>query len=242
MADIQFQAATYDFWNTLVAETTTSIDRRRVLWTEVLLKNGYEISQDHLDSAFAAGWNTFDTNWRKNIQTDLESVVSTAVAKLPIAVNAEVETQLLQAYLLASEETPRYLLPETKETLQKLKDAGLKLAVICDVGTIPSSQLRHWLSDLGVFELFDFFGFSDEIHVYKPHPRIFTETLEGLGISDPSRCFHVGDLKRTDVAGARSIGMTTVRYTGGREDNEEGDEADYVISSHLQIFNQLGII
>ena len=118
----------------------------------------------------------------------------------------------------------------------------MKLAVICDVGTIPSSQLRHWLYDLGVFELFDFFGFSDEILVYKPHPRIFAETLDGLGVSDPSQCFHVGDLKRTDVAGARSIGMTTVRYTGGREDNEEGDEADYVISSHLQIFNQLGII
>ena len=74
MTDMKFQAATYDFWNTLISETTTSIDRRRVLWTKVLLENGYEISQDHLDLAFAAGWSTFDTNWRKNIQTDLESV------------------------------------------------------------------------------------------------------------------------------------------------------------------------
>ena len=235
------KAATYDFWNTLVAETTGSLDRRRVLWTDVLLNNGYDISQNDLDAAFAEGWNFFDTNWRNNTQTTLDSVVSAAVSKLPALIEDQVRHQLIQAYLDASESTPRHLLPEVKETLQKLKNAGLKLGVICDVGTIPSSQLRQWLKELEIYELFDFFGFSDEVQVYKPHPKIFHETLSGLGISDSSQCVHVGDLKRTDVAGARAIGMTTVRYTAGREDNEVGDEADFIINSHLQILDQLNI-
>ena len=58
-----------------------------------------------------------------------------------------------------------------------------------------------------------------------------------MGIDEPSRCIHVGDLKRTDVAGARAINMTTVRYSGGRDDPEDGDEADHVIENHLEIVN-----
>jgi FMN phosphatase YigB (HAD superfamily) len=111
----------------------------------------------------------------------------------------------------------------------------IRLGVICDVGTIPSSRLRSWLEDLNVHEFFDYFGFSDDIGVYKPDPKIFNETLAGLEISDSSQCIHVGDLKRTDVAGARAINMTTVRYTGGRADPEDGEEADYVIDNHLEI-------
>ena len=68
-------------------------------------------------------------------------------------------------------------------------------------------------------------------------PKLFNETLTGLQVSDSSQCIHVGDLKRTDVAGARAINMTTVRYTGGRDDPEDGEEADYVISNHLEILN-----
>ncbi|MEC7115805.1 MAG: HAD-IA family hydrolase, partial [Actinomycetota bacterium] len=115
------------------------------------------------------------------------------------------------------------------------KEMNLRLAVICDVGTIPSSRLRSWLEDLNVYEFFDYFGFSDEIGVYKPDSKIFNETLTGLGISDPSQSVHVGDLKRTDVAGARANNMTSVRYIGGRDDPEDGDEADYVIKNHLEI-------
>ena len=29
--------------------------------------------------------------------------------------------------------------------------------------------------------------------------------------------------------------MTSVRYIGGRDDPEDGDEADYVIKNHLEI-------
>ena len=232
-----YQAVTYDYWNTLIAETTNSLDRRRALWTEILFENGIEVTQQQLDNAFAEGWNYFDTNWRNNVQSSLDKVVNAAIMKLPEGITTNIRAQLTEAYLEASESTPRSLLPDVKQTLEHLKGIGLRIGVICDVGTIPSSRLRSWLGDLNVYQFFDYFGFSDEIGVYKPDPKIFNETLKGLGIDEPSQCIHVGDLKRTDVAGARAINMTTVRYTGGRDDPEDGDEADYVIENHLEIVN-----
>ncbi|GIT00042.1 MAG: hypothetical protein CM1200mP26_17540 [Acidimicrobiales bacterium] len=74
-----------------------------------------------------------------------------------------------------------------------------------------------------------FAAFSDEVGVYKPDPSIFQAALEGLGVDDPSSVVHVGDLKRTDVAGARAMGMGTVRFRGALDDKEPGDEADLVI-------------
>ena len=233
----KYAAVTYDFWNTLVAETTDSLDRRRALWTEILFENGFEVSQQQLDEAFTQGWNHFDTNWRNNVQSSLDGVVNAAISKLPIEISLHTKTQLTDAYLAASESTPRKLLPNVTKTLERLKEMDLRLGVICDVGTIPSSRLQAWLTDLNVHEFFDYFGFSDDIGVYKPDPKIFNETLAGLDISDSSQCIHVGDLKRTDVAGARAINMTTVRYTGGRDDPEDGEEADYVIDNHLKILD-----
>ncbi|MBT95380.1 MAG: hypothetical protein CL431_05375 [Acidimicrobiaceae bacterium] len=237
MQTTNYQAVTYDFWNTLIAETTNSLDRRRALWTEILFENNIEVSQQELDDAFTEGWNHFETNWRNNVQSSLDGVVGAAITKLPIPISSDIKYQLSDAYLEASESTPRDLLPEVKQTLEQLKAMDIRLAVICDVGTIPSSRLRSWLEDLNVLEFFDYFGFSDDIGVYKPDPKIFNETLTGLQVSDSSQCIHVGDLKRTDVAGARAINMTTVRYTGGRDDPEDGEEADYVISNHLEILN-----
>ena len=203
---------------------------------EILVEKGY-VTQQQLDEAFAQGWNHFDTNWRNNVQSTIDGVVNAAVSKLPIEISLHTKTQLTDAYLAASESTPRKLLPNVTKTLERLKEMDLRLGVICDVGTIPSSRLQAWLVDLNVHEFFDYFGFSDEIGVYKPDPKIFNETLKGLGIDEPSQCIHVGDLKRTDVAGARAINMTTVRYTGGRDDPEDGDEADHVIENHLEIVN-----
>ena len=40
----KYAAVTYDFWNTLVAETTDSLDRRRALWTQILFENGFEVT------------------------------------------------------------------------------------------------------------------------------------------------------------------------------------------------------
>ena len=127
------------------------------------------------------------------------------------------------------------------ETLARLSGAGLRLGIVCDVGMSPSVVLRGFLEHHGVLGYFDHWSFSDEVGVYKPDRRIFEHALAGLGGVDPARAVHVGDLLRTDVAGAQDMGMVAVRYRAVHDDpGDVGDtgglfEADHVIDDHAEL-------
>jgi len=52
----------------------------------------------------------------------------------------------------------------------------------------------------------------------------------------------VGDRRRTDVAGARALGMVSVRYAGWSDDPaENGPEADHVLTHHRDLCAVLGL-
>ncbi len=119
----------------------------------------------------------------------------------------------------------------------------MKLGIICDVGFTPSTTLRDHLIRHGVLPLFDHWSFSDEVGAYKPSPAIFQHALDGLDVVAPERVAHVGDLRRTDVAGARAMGMVSVRYTGINDDDTQPEpEADNVIAHHSELPEALGIV
>ena len=71
--------------------------------------------------------------------------------------------------------------------------------------------------------------------------------LAGLGGVDPAEAAHIGDLRRTDVAGARGIGMRAVRYRGvfddpGRaDDGSDQVEGDAVIDDHADLLAALDL-
>jgi putative hydrolase of the HAD superfamily len=63
---------------------------------------------------------------------------------------------------------------------------------------------------------------------------MFRHALDGIGAS-PASSVHVGDLRRTDIAGARSYGMGTVRFVGVYDDDSDGLDADVVISEMTEL-------
>jgi putative hydrolase of the HAD superfamily len=89
----------------------------------------------------------------------------------------------------------------------------------------------------GLLDWFDHWSFSDEVGVYKPDRRIFDHALAGLGGIDPAEAAHIGDLRRTDIAGAKALGITAVRYTGVYDDpHVDGlPEADLVVADHAEL-------
>jgi FMN phosphatase YigB (HAD superfamily) len=51
---------------------------------------------------------------------------------------------------------------------------------------------------------------------------------------------HVGDLRRTDVAGARGVGMASVRIRAAHDDDSALPEGDHVAASHAELREILG--
>ena len=83
-------------------------------------------------------------------------------------------------------------------------------------------------------------AFSDEVGAPKPDPRCFLAAIEPLG-AEPKHVLHVGDLRRTDVAGARALGMRTARIRARNDDMSALEEADHVVDSHAELARLLGI-
>ena len=105
----------------------------------------------------------------------------------------------------------------------------------------PSDILRKHLARHGLLDAFDHSSFSDEVGCYKPDRRIFEHALDGLGARAETTA-HVGDLRRTDVAGALAMGMTAVRYTGVFDDRSQPEpEGHHVVADHAELAAALGL-
>jgi FMN phosphatase YigB (HAD superfamily) len=61
--------------------------------------------------------------------------------------------------------------------------------------------------------------------------------LAGRGVLGvpPARALHVGDLRRTDVAGARGMGMGSIRIRAAFDDASPEPDADHVADSHAHL-------
>jgi HAD superfamily hydrolase (TIGR01509 family) len=94
------------------------------------------------------------------------------------------------------------------EVLAACKERGLKIGLVSN--TMWPGIYHH--GDLERFDMLRFFDhlvFSSDLGLWKPDPRIFQISLDGLGVS-PRESVFVGDNPRHDVAGAQGAGMRGV--------------------------------
>ena len=111
-------------------------------------------------------------------------------------------------------------------TLTKLRSRGYKLGLVSNT-CIPGFVLDQHLDLHQLREFFPVRVYSSEFGVPKPNPTIFHEALNLMGVSASESIF-VGDRVKTDIVGARGVGMRTVlRQIESRW--EDADAADYVI-------------
>jgi putative hydrolase of the HAD superfamily len=93
------------------------------------------------------------------------------------------------------------LVPGAAETAGRLRERGLRLAVVANWDV----SLHERLDELGVRYLFGAVVTSAEAGAPKPDPAIFLLALERLG-AEPARAVHVGD-EPLDEQGAAAAGM-----------------------------------
>jgi putative hydrolase of the HAD superfamily len=237
------EAVTFDFWNTLLFEEAGHLRGRRLAgWVGILEDAGFAVERQVLDAAFDASWNAYVSAWKSNRQYQATEAATEILDQLGFEPRPAIRDQLLASFREAGNEAELTPAPHIRACLEQLDDAGVRIGIVCDVGMTPSSALRAHLDRHGLLEHFSHWSFSDEVGVYKPDAVIFRHALDGLGGIAPDRAAHVGDLRRTDIAGAQSVGMTAVRYTGVFDDDSApAPEGDHVVADHARLAAVLGI-
>lgn len=240
----QYEAVTFDHWNTLVYEAEGSnLSHKRIdTWVARLEAEGHAVERELLRGTFATVWDAFTVDWHSGVQRSGEDAARYALSILDLPITDELHGELVEHFVRAGADVDFELTTGIEETLRRLKDAGLKLGIVCDVGFTPSSHLREHLDRRGLLTYFDGWSFSDEVGHYKPAKEIFDHALGTLGDPSPGRVAHIGDLRRTDVAGALAMGMTAIRYSGVFDDPaDNGPEATFTIGDYAELPGLLGL-
>lgn len=136
-----------------------------------------------------------------------------------------------------------YVLDGAVEAIRAVEKAGIATALVCDIGFTPARFVRKFLANNNID--LDHHFFSDEVGAPKPLPAIFEAALAATG-AQADQAVHIGDLRRTDIAGARNVGMGSIRYTGIHDDQwhpeeSQGEEADAVLAHWSELPDLLGI-
>jgi putative hydrolase of the HAD superfamily len=90
-------------------------------------------------------------------------------------------------------------------TLLKLKQRGLKLAIVSDA---PILQAWTRLTEMKIQEFFDAVVTFDDTGERKPNKKPFEKAIEQLNVK-AEEVLHVGDWPERDIAGAKALGMKT---------------------------------
>jgi putative hydrolase of the HAD superfamily len=237
------EAVTFDFWQTILREPLGELRARQVeAFARILSDAGSPVRRDDLRDAFRRNWEIFEERWEVNAGPYTHGDATDLVLdRLRVPVVDGLRDRLVASFDEVGSVTPLDLAPGIEACLDVLHGAGLRLGIVCDVGMTGAPVLRARLERLGLLARFDAWGFSDETGWFKPASEAFLPVLRALGVSDPSRVAHIGDTRRTDVAGALGLEMTAIRYTGFRDDTGGGPEAHHVVASHAEVPAVLGL-
>ena len=97
---------------------------------------------------------------------------------------------------------------DLRQTLAKLRDAGIKLGIISNTFVNGSALDRH-LEMEKIIEFFPMRLYSYQCNCRKPHKRIFTEGARMIGVAIEN-IIYVGDRLDKDVKGSVRAGMLPV--------------------------------
>jgi len=230
------RAVTYDCWGTLLKDRDFDEAMTRRAGA---LRNLLDLTEAEAHDSVHEAWLKHDDAW-KQVETFGPGRMAAYCLEAKGVSDDDSIASLTKEFEEASLATGVDPVQGALETLQALEAAGIRRGLVCDTGFTPGRVVRDLLGDAGLLDLLEVLCFSDEIGVPKPGNDIFAKALAGLGVRPPE-AVHVGDLRRTDVAGARDMGMHAARFRGVHDDLSDASEAAIVIDRHEQILEVLDL-
>jgi putative hydrolase of the HAD superfamily len=229
-------AVTFDCWGTLIRDRDmdAAMARRERAITRLL-----GVDEQRAAGLLKEAWERHHDAWTRISQFGPGRMAVHCVRELGVkdeGVLAELRAEFEEATLEVGVEA----VDGVHETLGGLEARGIRRGLVCDTGMTPGRVVRRLLEDLGVASYLEVLGFSDEIGVPKPDRGIFATVLAELG-AKPEESVHVGDLKRSDIAGALSFGMRAVRFRGVHDDASDLPDAAVVIDRLPDLLALVGV-
>jgi len=229
------KAVTFDFWNTIACEPPgTMAEARQRAVAAACEACDHEVEATLLATSLEEVASSYRRSW--SVGTHFHPREGAEMLVRALGVEGAAREMVAEAFLTAGRGASLELSPDIRPCLTVLDERGIRLGIVCDVGFTGGELLRDFLSREDLLGHFSGWAFSDEVGHYKPSPQIFEAALDALG-AQPAEAVHVGDLCRTDVAGARAVGMRTVRYRGLHDDAgaDGGGEAEFVVDAHREL-------
>jgi putative hydrolase of the HAD superfamily len=230
------RAVTYDCWGTLLKDRNwEGAYNHRVS----ALNRFLDLTDEEARALMDEAWAKHDDAW-KQVETFGPGRMAAYCLEARGIFDDDAIGELTREFEEASMKHGVEAVENAKETLEALKNKDIGLGLVCDTGFTPGRVVRGLLEDNGLCDYLDVLCFSDEVGVPKPGEEIFAKALAELGVRPPE-AVHVGDLRRTDIAGAHDIGMHAVRFRGVHDDRSDAPEARVVIDDHLELLDIIGL-
>lgn len=230
------RAVTYDCWGTLLMDRDfEGAMRKRVS----ALRASVDMSEADAEALIQEAWARHDEAW-KQIETFGPGRMAAYCLEAKGIFDDDAIAELTREFEEASLEAGVVAVEGAEAALDALASNNFRLALICDTGFTPGRVVQRLLDEAGLSGYLEALVFSDEVGMPKPGNDIFAKALAELGVRPPE-ALHVGDLRRTDVAGARDIGMHAARFRGVHDDRSDATEAEIILDRHDQILEVVGI-
>lgn len=241
IANHSIRCVTFDCWNTLLwdPDPWCTFTVRAAKLRAALCENQIEVTEQHSIELLASAWKKHDESWRSAVATGAIDVARWALE----AAGASSEATLLElTRALESVPLERTIeaLPGAARLLASLHQLGVPCALVCDTGMTPAAITRALLQRSGLLSYLPVQVFSDELATVKPDARMFSTALGQLAV-EPCHAVHVGDNRRTDVAGARALGMLSIRLSSPFDDRSALEDAPIVVGSLAEVGQVLGL-
>lgn len=213
------RAITFDYWDTIYhgASNAARVARMREAVAAMLERLGCPIPADFEALYLASGaearrwWRDEQRGYRT--EERIRWLLSQLAIERPVHC-AEI-ARAVEAIDRSLIDHPPPLLAGAREVLTRLGER-YSLAIVSDTGFARGQAQDRVLELDSLRQHFTATIYSMDVGYSKPRPEPFRAALAALGVA-PHEALHVGDIERTDVAGALTTGLRAVRLDAVRQ-------------------------
>lgn len=211
------KAIAFDLFNTLITVESHGLGEALTRLVRSLKKSGLELEYEPFKQAHREAAIRFLEQTRKDgTETHNRFWISDALKTLGYDVppyDPRIATAV-DSYFSAFLDLC-HLIPGTGEMLQSLKDR-YRLGLLSNFTHAPAA--KNILEHVELNHSFHVVLISGELGFRKPHPSVFRQLIDGLGV-EKNQILYVGDDPESDITGASQAGIQPVWTTYVRDNN-----------------------